>query len=390
MLKEIADLRQVKNFGKVILPISVAFFIYTFGLGVLSPMFSIYVNGITKSTELTGIILSITTLFGVLLNIPFMVIIDRINMKRVLQVVLLAYAAFALLYPMANTFDYLMFISIGRGVASSFLWLTSWAYIFGFASQKVRGKETGFFSSMNDFASGIAPLVGGFATLISFIFPFYVLAFTSFLSFVVISLFVHSSPKIDRTPAKKQLGALARNMKKGNFLKTVLLVVIFYALMNAFYSFISIFLHSEGVSILDIGLVLTVALLPAVMLEVPIGNLIDKHGVKKVIVVASAAAAATGFLFTLSTNIIYLGTFILAFTISYTAIFIALYARMSDLIKKEGLSLLGPIAAIKDLGYTIGPLIGGFVIGISGIVPAFAIFGVGYLLLLPIALTLKN
>jgi MFS family permease len=390
VFKEIADLRHFKGFGKVILPISVAFFIYTFGWGVLSPVFSIYVNGITKSAELTGIILSVTTFFGIILNIPFMVIIDRINMKRVLQIVLLAYAAFALLYPMADNFTYLMLISIGRGIASSFLWLTSWAYVFGFVNQRVRGKETGFFSSMNDFASGIAPLVGGFATLISFVFPFYVLAFTSLLSFAVITMFVHSSPKINRTPAREQFGALVRNMKKSNFLKTVLLIVVFYALMNAFYSFISIFLHAEGVSILDIGVVLTVALLPAVVLEVPIGNLIDRHGVKKVIAIASVAAAATGFLFAMSTNIVYLGGLILAFTISYTAIFIALYSRMSNLIKKEGLSLLGPMAAIKDMGYTIGPLAGGFVIGIAGIAPAFAIFGAGYLLLLPIALTLKS
>jgi MFS family permease len=390
VFKEIADLKHYGGFNKVILPISIAFFIYTFGWGVLSPIFSIYVNGITKSTELTGIILSITTLFGVLLNIPFMVIVDRINMKRVLQVVLLAYAVFALLYPMANGFAFLMLISIGRGVASSFLWLTSWAYIFGFASQRVRGKETGFFSSMNDFASGIAPLVGGFATLISFIFPFYVLAFTSFLAFLVVTLFVHSSPKMNRTPAKQQIDALVKNMKKGNFLKTVLLIVIFYALMNAFYSFISIFLNSEGVSVFYIGLVLTVALLPAVALEVPIGNLIDRHGVRKVLAVASVAAAATGFLFTLSTNIVYVGGFILAFTVSYTAIFIALYSRMSDLIRREGLPLLGPIAAIKDLGYTIGPLVGGVVIGMIGITSAFAIFGMGYVLLLPLALMLKS
>ena len=390
MFKEIGDLRHFKNFSKIILPISAAFFIYTFGWGVVSPMFSIFVNNITQSAFLTGVILSITTLFGVFLNIPFMVIENRLNMKRVLQIVLLAYAGFALLYPFANSTASLVGISIARGVASSFLWLTSWSYVFDFANKRVRGKESGFFSSMNDLASGIAPLIGGLATLVAFLFPFYILAATSLVAFIVVSLTLHKSPKIKRTPARSQFAALLRNMKKRNFLKTMLLVVAFYALINVFYSFIAIFLNSEGISVFYIGLILTVALLPAVVMEVPIGNVIDKYGVRKVLSVAAVLTAATGVLFTLSSNLIYVAGFVLAFTVSYTVIFIALYSRMSDLIKSEGITLMGPIATIKDLGYTIGPLAGGWLIGVISIGPAFIATGASFLLLLPIALTLHD
>ncbi len=390
MFKEIEDLRHFRNFSKVILPISVAFFIYTFGWGVVSPMFSIFVNNITKSTFLTGVILSATTIFGIFLNIPFMVIESRINMKRVLQVVLLSYVGFALLYPMANSTVSLVLVSMGRGIASSFLWLTSWAYVFDFANRKARGEESGFFSSMNDFASGVAPLVGGFATLVAFLFPFYILAATSFTAFIIVSLFVHHSPKLKKVPARDQFATLLRNMKKLNFMKTMFLVVLFYALINIFYSFIAIFLNSEGISVFYIGVMLTVTLLPAVALEVTIGNLVDKHGVRKILSLAAVLAAATGVMFTLSSNIFYIAAFILAFTISYTAIFIALYSRMSDLIKKEGITLMGPIAAIKDLGYTIGPLVGGWMIGAISIGPAFMVAGAAFILLVPVALALND
>lgn len=390
MFKEIGDLRHFKNFSRIILPVSIAFFIYTFGWGVVSPMFSIFVNNITKSTFLTGVILSITTLFGVLLDIPFMLIIDRLNMKRVLQIVLLAYVGFALLYPVANNTFSLLLISIGRGVASSFLWLTSWSYVFNFANKKVRGKESGFFSSMNDFASGVAPLVGGFATLTAFLLPFYVLAATSFAAFIVVSLFVHASPRVKKVLIASQFAALFRNMKKPNFLKTMFLIVIFYALINVFYSFIAILLNSEGISVFYIGLLLTVALLPAVALEVPIGNAIDKHGVRKMLSIAAVLTATTGILFTLSNNLFYIAAFLLAFTVSYTTIFIALYSRMSDLIKKESITLMGPIATIKDLGYTIGPLMGGWLIGVISIGPAFMVTGAAFAVLVPVALTLHD
>ncbi len=153
------ELRHISNFNKVILPVSTAFFIYTFGWGVTSPVFSIYVNNVTGNAFLTGLILSVTTMAGIFLNIPFGLIEDRLNMKRVLQVVLLFYSGLALLYPQANSFIPLLLLSVGRGLASSFLWLTSWAYIFSYTDKAVKGKETGFFSDMNDLASALSPIV---------------------------------------------------------------------------------------------------------------------------------------------------------------------------------------------------------------------------------------
>jgi hypothetical protein len=39
MFKEFGDLRHIVNFKRVIFPISIAFFIYTFGWGITSPIF---------------------------------------------------------------------------------------------------------------------------------------------------------------------------------------------------------------------------------------------------------------------------------------------------------------------------------------------------------------
>ena len=82
MFKELSELRHINNFSRVILPISSAFFIYTFGWGVTSPVFSIYVNDVTGNAFLTGLILSMTTMAGVFLSIPFGIILDRMNMSQ--------------------------------------------------------------------------------------------------------------------------------------------------------------------------------------------------------------------------------------------------------------------------------------------------------------------
>ncbi|MDE1798267.1 MAG: hypothetical protein KGH63_02585, partial [Candidatus Micrarchaeota archaeon] len=116
MFGELNDLRHVSKFNRGVLPLSVVFFIYTFGWGLTSPIFSIYVQNVTGSLFLTGLVLSMTTMMGIFLNIPFGILMGRMNLKRILQAVLLAYAALALLYPLANSLPTLLLVSVARGV----------------------------------------------------------------------------------------------------------------------------------------------------------------------------------------------------------------------------------------------------------------------------------
>jgi MFS transporter, DHA1 family, multidrug resistance protein len=327
---------------------------------------------------------------GVFLNIPFGIIEDRMNMKRVLQVVLLCYAVFALLYPEAHNITSLLALSIARGVASSFLWLTSWAYIFSYTEKAVKGKETGFFSDMNDLASAVSPIVGGLASIMSFFLPFYILSGTSLLAFTVVTTFLKESPAPVRASLKLQFAKLSGYMRQKRFLKTIFLVVIFYALINVYYSFLSVFLNDEGISIPLIGVILTVALVPAVSMEVPMGHLVDRRGIRKTLSIAVVLTTISAVLIPFSRNFYYIAIVVTAFTVSYTMIFIALYSRMSDIMSEEKVAMTGAIATFKDLGYTTGPLLAGLLIEMVGITNTFFVVGSGFIVLLPVALVLHD
>ncbi len=383
-------MRHVRNFRRVILPISSAFFIYTFGWGVTSPVFSIYVNNVTGNAFLTGLVLSITTMAGVFLNIPFGMIEGRMNMKRVLQVVLLGYSVLALLYPQANSVASLLMLSVGRGIASSFLWLTSWAYIFSYTEKASKGKETGFFSDMNDLASAVSPIVGGLVSIVSFFFPFYILSGTSLAAFAVVTIFLKESPAPVKASLKLQFAKLSGYMRERRFFKTVFLIVVFYALINVYYSFLSVFLNDEGISIPLIGVILTVALVPAVSLEVPMGHLVDRRGVRRTLSIAIVLTTTAAVLIPLSRNFFYIAVVVTAFTVSYTMIFIALYSRMSDIMREDKVAMTGAIATFKDLGYTLGPLLAGFLIEALGMTSTFYIVGAAFIVLLPVALILHD
>lgn len=390
MFKELLELRHTKGFKGAIFPISIAFFIYTFGWGLTASMFSIFINNIVNNLFLTGVILSLTTMMGVFLNIPFGILESRLNVKRVLQITLLAYSLIAILYSFAYNFDTLLSVSIFRGIASSFLWLTSWAYVFHYSSHKARGKETGFFSDMNDLASAVAPILGGFSVLLIFVLPFYLLSIASFISFLIVTFFITEIPKKSTMTVLAQFTMIKKYFRNLRFIKTIFLILIFYAIINVYYSYISIFLNDKGISIPLIGIILTISLFFAVALEVPIGEFIDKHGVRKTMLLASiiAAIAAISMVFV---NDVYILTSIIAiFNIAYTMIFIALYSRMSDIMLKDKTQMTGALATFKDLGYTIGPLVSGFAMIFIGLNATFLWTGVAFFALIPIAYALRD
>ncbi len=390
MFQEFSALRQVRNFRRVFLPLSGAFFLYTFGWGVTSPIFSIYVNDVTGSAFLTGVILSVTTMAGVFLNIPFGILEDRLNMKRILQAVLLTYAVLAVLYPEARSLVPLLLLSVARGIASSFLWLTSWAYVLSYADARAKGKEVGFFSDMNDLASALSPVVGGLVSLLSFVLPFYVLSGTSLAALAVVTVFLKETPPPMAASFRTQAATLGRHMRDRRFLRTVYLVVVFYALINVYYSFLALFLNQEGISVPLIGVLLTVALVPAVALEVPMGNLIDRHGIRRTLSAAVVLTAATALLLPWSSDVVVVGAIVAAFTVSYTMIFIGLYSRMSDILREDKVAMTGAIATFKDLGYTLGPLLAGFLMISLSMQTVFIAVGAGFVLLLPAALRLRD
>ncbi len=120
------------------------------------------------------------------------------------------------------------------------------------------------------------------------------------------------------------------------------------------------------------------------------GHLIDSRGIRRTLPMAVVLTALTAILIPLSANFVYSLVVVTAFTVSYTMIFIALYSRMSDVIREEKVAMTGVIATFKDLGYTIGPLLAGFLIGSVGMATTLYAVGAAFIVLLPVSLLLHD
>lgn len=120
------------------------------------------------------------------------------------------------------------------------------------------------------------------------------------------------------------------------------------------------------------------------------GHLVDSRGVRRTLSLAVVLTTVSAILIPLSSDLYYTLVVVTAFTISYTMIFIALYSRMSDVVREEKVAMTGTIATFKDLGYTVGPLLAGFLIGFLGMANIFYVVGAGFVILLPVSLILRD
>ncbi|MCL5068587.1 MAG: MFS transporter, partial [Thaumarchaeota archaeon] len=157
------------------------------------------------------------------------------------------------------------------------------------------------------------PIVGGLVSILSFYLPFYVLSLTSIVAFAIVSLRLKETPKPEKASLQLQITKLSGYLRDKRFQKTVVLIVLFYALINIYYSFFTVFLNDEGISIPLIGVILTVALLPAVTLEVPMGHLMDSRGIRKTLSLAVVLTTFTALMIPLSSNFYYTIVFVTAF-----------------------------------------------------------------------------
>jgi hypothetical protein len=63
---------------------------------------------------------------------------------------------------------------------------------------------------------------------------------------------------------------------------------------------------------------------------------------------------------------------------------------MSDIMGESKVAMAGAIAAFKDLGYTIGPLVAGMLMVFINIRSTLFITGAAFVLLVPVALLLHD
>ena len=361
------------------LPISLVMLFMTFGEGIIAPIFSIFINSITNDLFQTGMILSIIGIVGIITSIPFGVITDKYNLKRIIQWTLFAGVLSPLFYLMAYDFNTLFLARVYFSVVNSMLWCVLWTYTFRIVDDEEKASEMSIPILFMHTGAALSPVIGGLIAIISFALPFYVLSGSFFGAFILATFIL---PKTDTEKnvnsfgyvIKKDFKFLFEILKK--YKVTIAMIVLTYAIFSSISGFLPILLEQEGFNYTMIGFILFIAFLPILFFDVPIGEYIDKIGKKRAIIITLLMMGLVSFVFSFSFNFYLVVMTMIFFALATAIALINISAMTSDLSSHEDRGLLSGVRKfLIAIGITIGPIFSGALFNLIGVVFTLQIVG---------------
>ena len=169
-------------------------------------------------------------------------------------------------------------------------------------------------------------------------------------------------------------------------------------MLQIFYTwvviYVPIYLHNTiGFNWQQIGLMISIALLPFVLLEIPVGKLADKKLGEKEILIAGMIITSFSLMListTIDANFMIWAMILLISRIGASLMEITTESYFFKHINASNQNLIGAFRTAGPLGLIIGPIIGSFFLMCLDYRYIFAVFGFIMLIGLKFALTIKD
>ncbi|MDD5181799.1 MAG: MFS transporter [Candidatus Nanoarchaeia archaeon] len=364
-------------FSSAMFPISFVTFLLIFGESIISPIFSIYVNSITNNLFLTGIVLSMLGIVGILVSIPMGILADKFKLKTIIMISTATYIVTPLIYVWYPTLNGLLVARILSSLMSTLLWCAMWSYIYSKIDPNHRGHGIGVATKAMDLGSSMAPIIGGFVALLSFLLPFYIFSAISLVALLVIFFFL---PDIEQQKMdsfaylfKKDVDILKYIFKRYKMI--ILMGIVAFSIITAVGGFLPILLKQQGLSYFTIGGVISLSILPVFFLETEIGDLTDRIGRAKSMALSLVVFGLISVLFSISIDMVLLVPLIILFGFANSFAFISFSSIMSEWSNDHDRGLLSGVRkSLMSIGVAAGPFFTGILLSFGGVQVTMAVF----------------
>jgi len=258
---------------------------------------------------------------------------------------------------------------IGVGVARATMWSPLHAAVAAVASEETRGRVFGVFWFLTSVAFLAGPVIGGVvAAEFGVRASFFLGAALSLLTLLVIIPITEPRTPTVRTPA-----AASWEVLRDPIVRQLCVVNhLFYAISGIWSTFIPLYMVSLKLSVVTIGWLFTVQGLTYALVQLPTGRLADRIGPERfilpgligraVILLAVPLLHGAGPLLLAAAIFGFVGGFI-------PVTFTMLIARFSS--RQHYTSAMGVYNSSGDLGFFVGPFLGGAAALLGFLAPFF-------------------
>ncbi|UUX93528.1 MFS transporter [Methanoplanus endosymbiosus] len=418
---EICNQNNQRNFGvglpknpdknRILLILSLCVFISLVGIGIVVPLFSVYADNLGASGLWIGIVFGAFAFSRTVFMPYFGSLSDRCDKKKIIASGLLLYAVISLGYIIAGDVLALVAVRLIHGISSAMIAPVAMAYLGEIAAP---GEEAGFMAKFQAailFGFGAGPLIGGYLyDLSGFKAAFYSLTLLSTLAFLVLVLFLPSEVKIrneisgnvlsedkykgSEESAVKKSDAAGKSMISGHsgnswlsrisgILSSEALKLLFknplYAgvLLVTFVTefgmigllvFIPLYVPGIGLSPGAAGLIISLNVFSAGILQMIFGNIADRKGRRYLVPVGCLIMGVAFIAISFAGSLPFLLALSLLHAVGGLFVYPALNAYMVDAGRVAGMgAVMGIYNSVRGVGDMIAPVIGGIIIDIYGL-----------------------
>lgn len=394
-------------------------FVTMVGFGIMSPILPLFAQSFGVGYGAVGVLIASFAFMRLAFDLVAGPLVDRYG-ERLMASVGVAFVGLSTIFvALAPTFTLAVLFRGAGGAGSAVLFAALYSYFLKVVPREQTGRAFGLFYGMFNIGLIAGQPVGGFLAHAthSYTVPLYAYAGTCFLSGGLFLVFTRRLPdrrdppqlsreealaerdlpilrratrKIGRATGSQELRELFRirafvTANLANFAGFVVIGGVWSTLVPLFGS------NGLGMSAVGIGLALSVAIAAEFLVLYPFGAVADRHGRKPLLVASLAgyavAVAAVGW----AAGALELTVLLALMGIASGAGATAPTAMLSDVAPADGSGTA--VAAFRffgDLGFVVGPLLGGWSAGAFGFRTAFALSAVPLLFALAAAVRTRE
>ncbi len=378
-------------------------FVIMLGFGIIAPILPLYARSFGVSYDAASLLISAFAFMRLVSDPIVGPIVDRYGERLCAMTGVVAVGVSAVLAGLASNFPLVVIFRAAGGAGSSLLFAALYSYLLKVVPSHRMGRTMSiFYGALNVGIIAGGPLGGLVAHAWGLASPLFVYAGLCFFSGV---LYLRFMPDPDDAKEMKSAPEPAMDlhlplwrrtrsqvielMKQPAFVTTVVLnMAFFWVVAGGYDTLVPLFARERlGMSPVGVGAVFGLAVTGEFLVLYAAGSTSDRIGRKPVLLVSLTCLAVMMAVLGWAGTPIILGVliFIVGLTSGSTAA--APAAMLSDVVPESGSgTAVGVFRFFGDLGFVIGPLVGGITAGALGFRWAFALMSLPVLLALALVI----
>ena len=353
---------------------------------IRSPLLPLFAERLGARPEAIGLIVGVSTLTGVLFKLPAGSLSDLLGRRVLLFIGLAVFAIAPYFYFFVDRVWHLVLLRVFHGFATAIFAPVAMAVVADMVPKR-RGEALGWYSSFGQTGRLSGRMLGGYIILW---FGFYhVFWISGIIGVILILLFLRlrlpnnrseSEPVLHHSPTSIFNG-IREVGSDGRILITSGMEAVLMTASGSLMAFLPIMGIQMGLHAGEVGLLFGGMGLASIFTKPMMGRVSDRIGRRPMIILGQTICAGVMIALPWMTGFMALFILSMVFGLGEAIMGSSTSAMVADLCKERSLgSAMGVFGTIMDIGHAAGPILTGFLIGMTGTTGAFT--AVGLLLLL--------